>query len=325
MKNLIDFLKNFLKNEGHFVFVSLMIAKICAFLGSILIIKLLPVSEFGVISIVGSVFAIFAPFNGFGNPQSLLRFGAVLSDNNSKVELANFLFRKGFFSQIILSILFLLCSVFYYQKYQDVVLVFVFFAIRLMGVFFQAHIQSELRINDKNRIFAKMNNIQNISTLLLMLVLCYYFGLMGYLVAVCISPFISLYWMDGFRLKNNSFNLNISVQEIRNYALHSAGTASFSDALFSLDIIILGYLLTENDVANYKVALLIPANITFLALSFMQTDFPTIAKNATNKTFLKNYIINYYKLFIPICIAIVGIGSVWRKEIFSLLFKEQYM
>ena len=98
----------------------------------------------------------------------------------------------------------------------------------------------------------------------------------------------------------------------------------FSDALFSADILMLSFLMTENAVANYKTAILIPANITFLALTFMQSDFPVLAKNYQKKIFLKNYISNYYKIFIPIVLLIFTLGFIFRAEILHLFFSERY-
>ena len=97
-----------------------------------------------------------------------------------------------------------------------------------------------------------------------------------------------------------------------------------SDLLFSADILILSFLLDESAVANYKVALLIPANITFLALTFMQSDFPILAKNFQNKVYLKNYLRNYYKIFLPVAIGIFIIGSIFNDKIIHVFFSERY-
>ena len=83
-------------------------------------------------------------------------------------------------------------------------------------------------------------------------------------------------------------------------------------------------MLNESAVAHYKVALLIPANITFLAVTFMQSDFPVLAKNYRSKRYLKSYIVNYYKLFLPIVLMIFAIGFLFRVEILTLFFKEGY-
>lgn len=324
MKNFAVFIKEFLNNKGQYVFLSLLIAKICAFAGSLLIIRILPENEFGTLSIVASVFAIFAPFNGFGSTQALLRFGSVVSNESEKKELSGYLFKKGFLNQVFLSLLFLFVLIFYLDKYENIALIFLCFGVRLVGVFFLAHIQSELRIYGKNREFALVGNVVNIAGLLLIITLAFSFGIIGYLIAIMVSPFIALFWLKSVQPIEAKKPLSFSKKEIWSYAFHSAGTASLSDALFAADILLLGFLTNETAVANYKVAILIPSNLTFLALTFMQSDFPIIAHQYQNKKYLKNYILNYYKLFIPICILIFGLGTLVSKPILQVFFGEKY-
>ena len=324
MKSLSEFLRNFFQNKGQHVFLSLLIAKICAFLGSLFIIRILPESDFGTMSIVASVFAIFTPFSGFGSHQSLLRFGSLNDDVSEKRSLANFLMLKGLGYQILLSVLFLLVSIFYVSRYDYIFYIFIFFAIRLIGFYFFNYIQSELRIFGNNRKFASVNNVVNICGVLLLLILSYFFGLKGYLIAIAFTPFISLLWFKKENLKPITDTFSFNKKEIWNYGFHASGTALLSDALFSADVLLLSFLMNETAVANYKVAILIPANITFLALTFMQSDFPMLAKNYQNRNFLWNYIKNYYKIFIPISSLIFLIGVIFKSEILHLFFSAKY-
>ena len=178
MANLQEFLQHFFRNKGQHVFLSLLVAKICAFLGSLFIIRILPESEFGTVSIVASVFAIFTPFSGFGSQQSLLRFGSLTDENDKKRSLSRYLFIKGFGFQVLLTAVFFLVSLFYVNRYEDILYVFIFFAIRLIGFYFFNHLQSELRIFGKNAEFARLNNTVNISGVILLLTLSYFWGLL---------------------------------------------------------------------------------------------------------------------------------------------------
>ncbi|MGZ5209793.1 MAG: oligosaccharide flippase family protein [Kaistella sp.] len=324
MEGLKEFLLQFFRNKGQHVFLSLLIAKISAFLGSLFIIRILPESEFGTISIVASVFAVFVPFSGFGSQQSLLRFGSLGDDLTTKKALSRYLFIKGFGFQVLLSVLFLVISFFYLNRYEDIFYIFMCFAVRLMGVYFFSHIQSDLRIFGKNAEFAKLNNFVNITGVMSLLVLSYFFGLKGYLIAIASTPFLALFWLKRRHLTTITGNFSFSKKEIWNYGFHAAGTALLSDALFSADVLMLSFLMNETAVANYKVAILIPANITFLALTFMQSDFPVLAKNHQNKNFLINYISNYYKIFIPVIIVILGLGFLLKSEILDFFFGSKY-
>lgn len=324
MKSLQAFLKNFLRNQGQYVLVSLLIGKICAFLSSLFIIKLLPEPDFGKMSIVVAIFTVFSSCSGLGSHQSLLRFGAITENEVLRKKLSVYLLRQGFLYQLILTAVFLISSVFYVNKYEDIFWIFIFFSIRLIGFYFFNYIQSELRINNKNRGFARLNNIVNISGLLLLIILSYFFQLKGYLIAMAITPFISLFW---FTIREVSFHKLPQVfhsKDIWKYAIHTSATTVLADTLFSIDIILLGFLLNESSVAGYRVAILIPSNVTFLALAFMQSDFPVLAKNYTNKSFLKNYISGYYKVFIPLCSVIFIISAIFSKDIVRFFFNEEY-
>lgn len=324
MKNLRNFIGDFFSNKGQHVFLSLLIAKICAFLGSLFIIRIVPENEFGTISIVASVFAIFVPFSGFGSQQSLLRFGSMSDDVLEKEKLSTYLFKQGFIYQLLLSGLFIFVSLFFVNKYEDIFYIFLLFTIRLIGFYFLNHIQSQFRIFGNNRGFARITNIVNLSGVVLLLVLSYYFGLKGYLIAIAITPFIAFLWFKKEDLNSVVENFNFSKKEIWNYGLHAAGTALLSDTLFSADVLMLSFLMNETAVANYKVAILIPANITFVALTFMQSDFPVLAKNYRNRNFLTSYITNYYKIFIPISLLIFLVGFTFKTEILYLFFSERY-
>ena len=324
MKSLQAFLRNFLQKKGQYVFFSLLIAKICAFLGALFLIRILPENEFGTLSIVASVFAIFAPFSGFGSPQILLRYGSISNDSEEKKSLSKYLFFQGFGYQLLLGFLFLAGSIFYVNRYEDILIIFIFFTIRLIGVYFLSHIQSKFRIDGQNAKFALVNNVVNISGLILLLLLSYFFGLKGYLLAIAMTPFFALLWYkkSDFEKLNEAFSFN--KKELWNYGVHASGTALLSDMLFSADILLLSFLMNESAVANYKVAILIPANITFLAVTFMQNDFPELAKNYQKRSFLLNYISNYYKIFIPVSVLVLMIGYLGRDEILHFFFSEKY-
>mgnify|MGYP000402641046 CR=1 FL=1 len=108
MSSLKEFTKNYFKNNGQYVFMSLLIAKICGFVSSIAIVRLITQKEFGTVTIVASVFAIFAAFNGFGSAQGLLRFGSLTEDGNEKQKLSDHFFYQGFIYQLILTLIFLI-------------------------------------------------------------------------------------------------------------------------------------------------------------------------------------------------------------------------
>ena len=323
MNSLKEFLGNFFKNKGHHVFLSFLIAKICGFLSAVVIIQLLTKNDYGILSIVMSVFAIFLPFSGLGSNQILLRYGSIEKGDN-KQKLSSYLFFKGFLYEILLIFVFLGFSFFYREKYENVYFIFIFCSIRLLGFYLSNHIQTYYRITGKNNVFARVNNVINIGGLFILIAFTYLWDFYGYLFAIAIIPYLSLFW-----LKKEMFSTKDSPpenkKELWRFGIFTATTSVISETLFALDIILLGFLMNENAVANYKVAILLPSNIPFLAISFMQSDYPLLSKNYQNKAFLTSYIRNYYKIFIPICVAIVVFFFFFKSFLIRVFFGDHYL
>lgn len=323
MNGLKDFLANFFINKGHHVFLSFLIAKICGFLSSVVIIRLLTEDDYGILSVVMAVFAIFLPFSGLGSNQILLRYGSI-SENNDKQKLSSYLFFKGLIYEFLLILIFLGFSFFYGEKYENIYIIFLFCGIRLLGFYLSNHIQTYYRIIGKNNVFAKVNNVTNIGGFIILVAFTYLWKFYGYLFAIAIIPYLSLFW-----LKKEIFSTKKSEpenkKELWRFGIFTAATSVISETLFALDILLLGFFMNENAVANYKVAILLPSNIPFLAISFMQSDYPLLSKNYKNKTFLISYIKNYYKIFIPICIAILVFFYFLKDILIKVFFGENYI
>lgn len=323
MNSLKEFLNGFFKNKGHHVFLSFLIAKICGFASSIVIIRLLTEDDYGILSIVLSVFAIFLPFSGLGSNQILLRYGSI-SENDNKQKLSSYLFFKGFFYEILLILIFLAFSFLYGKKYDNVYIIFLFCGIRLLGFYLSNHIQTYYRIIGKNSVFASVNNFINIGGLIILVVFTYFWEFYGYLFAIAIIPYISLFWLKKKIFSSQSPEPE-NKKELWRFGIFTAATSVISETLFALDILLLGFFMNENAVANYKVAILLPSNIPFLAISFMQSDYPLLSKNYQNKIFLTSYIRNYYKIFIPVCIGILVFFYFLKDILIRLFFGENYI
>ncbi|PIE50845.1 MAG: polysaccharide biosynthesis protein [Flavobacteriales bacterium] len=323
MNSLKDFIRSFIDNKGGYVFLSFFIGKLTAFLSSLFLIRLLSEEDFGIITKIVSIFVVFLAFNGMGAYQSLLRFGAIEKDKKNKDILTAYALRVGMLFQVLISLIFLIFNFFYIKDTETKWWLIIAFSVRLIGFYFYNIITIYYRIHFNNSTFAKINNVVNIFGLLSLIGLTYFFGLKGYVFSIALSPFLSLFWYKKEIVKRVT-NITIGIREFWDYAIHTAGTMLLSDLLFSLDIILINFFLDEVAIANYKTTILLPANITFLAIVFIQTDYPKLAENYLNANYLKRYIANYYKIFIPLSGVILGVGYFFDDEILSLFFGQRY-
>ena len=137
MRELLKFFKEFIQNNGLFVFSAMLIAKFSMLLINIAAARLIPKEEFGLIALVFSVFAIFAPLTGLGSYQGLLRFGVLEKDQQSKDHLSQYVFHKALINHLTVFFMFLGISYIYTLKYGDLKIIILMFGIIILGYYFQ--------------------------------------------------------------------------------------------------------------------------------------------------------------------------------------------
>lgn len=326
MKDLIKFIQAFLQNNGFYVFLSFLIEKLVMLINIIFIVKMIPQDEFGRITLIASIVAFMSPWNGFGSLQVLMKFGSSEEDELIRRDLSRKLLRNGIVYQFFLSILFILIANLYALKFEHLEWIILLFAIRLFGLFFHAHLTIDYRINGNNKKFASLNIFINCFGLLLTFILTFYFGLIGYMISLAIAPFLSLLFYSKSMIQKAVNQLeSMNWKEMWRYGRMESLAYFASELLFSIDIAMIALFMLDKDIALYKVAIILPMNLLFLPTILFQTDFPRIIQNCHDKNFLKFYIKNYYKIFIPLGVIIV-FGSYFLKDwLIKMFFNETYL
>lgn len=322
MKSLVEFIRQFIQNNGLLVFSSSIVTKLSMLLINILAARLISDNEYGLFILILSVFNIFAPLIGFGSNQGLLRYGAIETNKEARETLNQYIYIKGFFNHLWVSLTFLIVCFVYSLKYDGNGLVIACLGIRFIGFYFYNHAQAYFRINDNNRSFAILNMTVNLSGLAIVALLTFMAEFKGFLLGMAITPWISLFFYRNFQF--SKLKPSIDLKGFWKYSMHASITYFFSDMLFAMDIMLIGLFLTESDLAFYKVSILLPMNISFIPLTFMQTDYPKIARNYLDKNYLKFYLLNYYKIFIPLGILILIVGFFIKDWIIPFIFGSNY-
>ncbi|MCO6461582.1 MAG: oligosaccharide flippase family protein [Saprospiraceae bacterium] len=324
MKELIRFIKEFVRNNGLFVFSAILISKVSLLAINIIAARWISIEDYGMVSLVFSTFAIFAPLTGWGSYQGLLRYGVLEQDQFSKDRLSRYVLKKGFFNHLSIVLLFVIASYLYTLKYGNIVLIIALFGVRLLGYYFQNFLESYYRICYDNRTFSWITILTGLGGLLLTIIGIHYWGLLGYLMAMALMPWLSMIFMKKHLIQAGSSTLSLNLNEFRSYSIHAGITYFISDILFSMDFLLIGFLLNEDSLAYYKTAIILPMNLAILPQIFVQTDYPKLAQNFKNKQYLSYYIKNYYKIFIPLGCLILLVGYLIKDDIIPLVFGRQY-
>lgn len=325
MKELIKFFNDFSNNKGVLVFLSILSSKLVLLINTIFIVKMIDQEEFGRITLIASILVFFTPLNGLGSNQVLIKYGSEEKSFQRRESLSKVMFRKGFVNQIILSFFFVVIASLYSLKFNHLWLIIGFFTLRLIGFYFLIYIQSHYRMHGCNNRYAYLTIATNIAGLLIMFILVYRFNALGYLIALAITPFLGLLYYKKHHFQSCKTPLqNLNWKKMWNFGRYESFAYFASELLFSVDIFMIALFLKEVDIALYKVAILLPMNLLFLPTILFQTDFPKLIRRSQEKAYLRFYITNYYRLFIPICIGIL-FGSYFLGEwILQLFFGKIY-
>lgn len=289
------------EGDRMLVLLSFLLQKILAFATTLLLAHLLSRADFGRLAIVPAMFAAVVTLSGAGLPVALLKFGSAIADETEKKGFQQIILRKSFRFQFWLSAAFAAAGFLFEWKYPGILHIFLAFAVRLWSSLLMLHRQSEYRIEGRNAAFAWFS-IQMAAVGFLAAALgALFFGLNGYLWGIALSPMAALFWFprSAFRFSEKERKITVP-KEVMKFAKHAAVTNFFSELFFSLDLLLLAYFASETAIAEYRVAALIPANLIFLAQSFVQTDYPKLAAQADNPLYFKAYLKKYYLFFLPL-------------------------
>lgn len=317
--SLTHFIKDFIKRKGITVGFASAIEKIGGLLMVLIATHLIPKEEFGLITYANTTLLFLIPFIGFGMHQGLIRYGSLTGSQILK--------KRPFLKVIKKRCFFNICEPVITYNLKDSRLYLFVLSVQLVSLFVFEMLRIYARLINLNKLFAQMGIAKAFVLVSFAFVLTIGFNGMGYAISLAFSPLlISVYYL--YKLKLFSFKINtvphFNFKEYLNYGLFTSLAGVLSQFLYAIDLILIGNILNEAAVAEYKVAFVLPLSVLFLPLVFVQTDFVKIAsKSETDKTFIKNYYLNYLKIFSVISVLTILFFYFFSNYI-MLLFGKAY-
>lgn len=318
-----EFIKNFRENKGAWVSLSLLISKISLFLLTILVAKTLPKEEFGLATQAINFLGFFIPFTGLGSYQGLLRFGSIF-EGEDRERLFRYSLFYGFLGQIGITILMYIIAFLLFKEENNLLLLIFALGIRFFGLFLLELQKIKFRNEFLNEKFAILEGLHAIFSLIFGVIFCYFFGFLGYIFSLCISPFIVLPFFSPFR---GDFKWNFqqfSVKEFWKFSITAGITSQISGWIFMLDILFIGLMLNDKAVADYRISAIIPMNLFILSNIFTQTDYPKLCKYHLDKKYIFDYIKNYLIMMGLASIFILIIGYFSAPYLLQIFGKEYH-
>ena len=325
MGDIKEYIKGFIDRSGNYVFLSTLFSRGLSFLGSWIALQLIDHEELGVILFAFSIIQFIIPIGGFGLHQSLIRYGAFLSSNEEKQELFSYVLKKGIIASIL--IIFLLNVIGYFIPFQfdKTYGYFSFLTLTILTIFILEIIKIQFRLQHKNKLYALSEFWYNVILVILIFLLSYYLDGFGYVIALIISPLITVFlFLKKLNIKLTSTN-NLTITNFNFWRYGFLGGISnvVTQLLILVDIILIGHLMDDPiQVTNYRYISIIPFSLLFLPRVFITTDFVTFTEKIADRKYIMKYIKNYVLFFTIISIIILVGSYLFASEILSIFGKE---
>lgn len=307
------------------------LAKMIAFISSIVIVRLVSKEEYGYLAYADNLYSYITLFSGLGLSTGILKYCSPDISKDKNRAFLKIALRYGTIFQFLVS-LFLIIGVLsigsaFPQAKPLILLLFLYPVLTQILSTFQNYARSQL----KNKLFANMGVIQTGIVFLASVILTLIFGIYGVIYARYIAIIIVI--IIGFKFVKHDLvgSKRIIIDSTEEKAFWKLSISLMLANLFSMimpinEMYMINHLIKDASLtASYKVAILIPSQITFITHSIIIYIFPKIAKKSKNRKEAFEYSCKIGFLVFIIIMIICIIGCIISSQIVSLMYGTNYL
>ena len=318
------FLNQFLERQGHWMLASHGAVKVLGFAAVVAVTRVVTEADYGLYAYAIGLAASAVPFMGFGAYQAFVRYSALAPSQSAKFTLHRHAMGWGLLGSVALSLLISLLAPWICHDLPDSAPVLGVLAWVIASTFIFEHTKGLARALHLNRMSAQVE----LTFAVLLVAGAYFgtraFGIQGYAFAVVLSPIVaSVPFMVRLGAHRMAWGkVQSGMEGFWSYGLHTAMGAMFGQALFAIDIYMLGRLWVESpdDLAVYRVAWLIPLATQVMPSAVAATDFVRNAAMAGDAVGIRSYVIQYWKSFGLVSLAALSLVAAlapWLLSVFG--------
>lgn len=285
MKLLCEKVKKLLKNGFFHVFGSSVLNKIISFLSSVVLVRILTKSEYGVFTYAWNIYSIVLLFNGMGMESAILQLCSERSgDENYAQRVCNFGTRFGVLFNVLLTVVMVgiaLLAPLTIEKSRNLLLLLCL--LPMIQLLFNLS-TSYLRSQKRNQDFSVLSTVNTALVFFVSVGAALAFRekgmVFGYYIAYACSALIG-----AFKMRIRLFSRTKPLEQQDKKALLSIGAVSMcnnglSQLLYLLGVFILGIVVADETVlASYKTATLIPTALNFIPSALVIYLYPYFAEH----------------------------------------------
>ncbi|WP_286138985.1 oligosaccharide flippase family protein [Faecalibaculum rodentium] len=324
-----------LYSTGAFhITIGTFITKFVAFFGSVFVVRLLTKDDYGMLSYVENIYSYALIFAALGLSNALLRFLIIAKNEKERKSYFDYIIKNSVIRNVIIMLIMIIVSYLVrfpenYAKAKE------WIPVVALLLPFQDLVNDDLftlRAFFKNKLYAYASFIISTTLIVGRIVGAMLDGVGGVLWSRVIINFICgslgyCYITKKLFIPEYKDKLNISeVKAVNMYSLQYMITNGFW-ALFMLnDTFLIGMLLNDpSALADYKVAYVLPGNISIFANAIGIFVAPYFTKNEKDTSWVRR---NFRKVFISNALIVGGITLlviILGEFLISFMYGEQYL
>ena len=324
---------NLRKSGFFYVVISDCSAKIITFVAGMIIVRILTKQDYGLYSYVNNALSILLLFGDAGAAYAYFQYGQENINNLSKVKgFCSYGLRISFAASIISSVVLFLSPLFYPYVLQGagsiVMLVCLIPIVKNAKLF----LQTNLRVYMLYKRFAFQNFVDFVITYVFVVVFAYFFGAKGAVLSQYVYGILALFMLLVLNRKlvviSPEYKGALNEKEkkaFNKFALSMKANDIISSVMTLIDVFMVGLLFKSEDIiAGYRVATIIPTALVFIPSSIMIYISPMFVQNNKNYSWVLKRTKYLMILTTLLCAFISGIGILTSRWMIPLIFGNQY-
>lgn len=298
-------------------------------LTNVIVVRVLTKEDYGNFSYAYNIVNTIIAFSSLGTTLALLQYGLEIKDEEKRLSVEKLLICIGFLSNLLFSIGTLFYALFVPLSMPEGKTMLVVLSFLPLIQFVFTIISTELRIQQKNKLYAIITIIQSSAYFLGACLGAYLFKTIGttfgryfgYIVPIAVGLFLVRSQIVKLKKVKTERDCKGPIKYSFWVLLNNASSAVF----YHLDVLIIGMIVADATIlADYKVATQIPTALTIIPVAICTFIYPKFVEHRDDFHWLR---INFFKVQLCLCLfnAIVSvICIIFAPFIIKVIYGEGY-
>lgn len=330
IRKSLNKVKFFIKDGFFHIMLGSTLNKAIAFISSIVIVRIVSKSDYGLLTYVDNLYSYIGLFTGLGMSTAIMKCCTTETDKGRDRKYLAFSLKYGCIVQLVLSLILVAYTLLMGTTFEGANNLVYLKALYPCAAFAVTLLQNYLRSQGENKKYSYVSVLQTATILICSIILAFPMNVYGVVISRYIGLTIAMALLIVFSraILQDSQKQKFEKSEVSEYLSLSMSimvTDIFTTIIPLNEIFLISEVFKDKDVtASFKVATMFPSQLMFVAGSIVIYIFPKIVKK---KNFKDAF--NYIKKSALFCFALIAgitvVGILANRLLILGIYGEAYL